>query len=132
MLSTSIVGGYAMAWHGLPRYTGDIGLLVNPVAGNAARVVASLEACGLGSLGLSEKDFTHPDRIVQLGMAPWRIDLITCIDGLTWDQAISGAEMTTWDPPSPVIGRRALIANTWASDRAQDRADVARLTAGES
>jgi len=80
---------------------------------------------------LTEEDLTHPDRAVQLGVAPWRINILTRIDGLIWDEANVAAEMTTWTPPSAVIGRRARITNKRASGSDEDHADIARLDAGE-
>jgi hypothetical protein len=126
-----IVGGYAMAWHGSPRYTGDIDLFVRPTTENAQRVLSALDDFGFGSLDLAINDFNTEDRVVQLGMAPWRIDLLTSIDGLTWDEAIDDAETTNWDPPSPIIARAALIANKQATGRDQDRVDVKRLLGEE-
>lgn len=77
-----IVGGYALAFHGAPRFTGDLDLFVNPTMDNAARVVAALHAFGFGSLGLTSNDFDRPDHVVQLGVSPVRIDLVTSITGL--------------------------------------------------
>ncbi len=90
--------------------------------------MAALTSFGFGSLGLKEADFVTPDVVVQLGHPPLRIDLLTSIDGVNFDDAwprrvilsIGGIDV-------PFIGRDDLIANKRAADRPQDRADVARL-----
>ena len=66
----AIVGGYALAFHGSPRNTGDIDILVRPDRENAARVLRALADFGFGSLDLKVEDFSHPDRVLQLGYAP--------------------------------------------------------------
>jgi hypothetical protein len=81
-----IVGGYALAFHGAPRYTGDIDIFVNPDAKNAACIMLALEEFGFGSVGLSTTDFTKSGQIIQLGVPPVRIDIITSIAGVSWDE----------------------------------------------
>ena len=68
-----IVGGYALAFHGAPRYTGDLDVWVKPDAENARRVLAALADFGLGSLDLEEADFCLADRVVQIGVPPVRV-----------------------------------------------------------
>ncbi|HCM28173.1 MAG: hypothetical protein A2Z99_10440 [Treponema sp. GWB1_62_6] len=65
-----IIGAFALAWHGHPRYTGDMDIYIDPAPANASRVLAALADFGFGSLGLSLADFETPDRVVQLGVAP--------------------------------------------------------------
>jgi hypothetical protein len=72
-----IVGGYALAFHGAPRYTGDMDVFVWPDAENARRILAALDKFGFGSIGLSAEDFENPNNVVQLGVPPVRIDSIT-------------------------------------------------------
>lgn len=125
-----IVGGYALAAHGLPRYTGDLDAWVWVDAENARRVVAALHSFGFGSLGLNEADFQSPDMVVQLGYPPLRIDVLTAIDGVSFDEAWPRRLVLSIDGCDvPFIGRDDLIANKRAADRPQDRADVARLLA---
>ncbi len=89
-----VVGGYALAAHGLPRATGDLDAWVWVGGDNAERVLAALTAVGFGSLGLEIADFDHRDSIAQLGYPPYRIDILTSIDGVEFDDA--------WSPsPSP-------------------------------
>ena len=82
-----IVGGYALAYHGVPRYTGDIDVFVKPERKNAKRIINALAEFGFGSLELSVEDFQKKDSVVQLGLPPVRIDIITSISGVTWEQA---------------------------------------------
>jgi hypothetical protein len=74
-----IVGAYAVAWHGYPRFTADIDILVRPVPGNADAVLAALRAFGFGSLDITREDLSQGDQVIQLGAKPNRIDLITSI-----------------------------------------------------
>ena len=77
-----IVGGYALAAYGHPRYTGDLDFWIGCDPANAQRVLAALEQFGFGSLGISLADLTTPERVVQLGYPPRRIDLLTSIEGV--------------------------------------------------
>jgi hypothetical protein len=70
-----IVGGYALAFHGAPRYTGDLDIFVRPDSENAQRILAALDEFGFGSVGLSAADFESLDKVVQLGIPPVRIDI---------------------------------------------------------
>jgi len=72
-VSYLIVGGYALAFHGAPRFTGDLDIFIKPDHENASRIVAALDAFGFASLGLTESDFEQPDQVIQLGVAPVRI-----------------------------------------------------------
>src|SRR5438045_1838126 len=81
-----IVGGYALAFHGAPRYTGDIDILVRRSPENAARLETSLATFGFGSVGISAKDFLEEGQIVQLGYPPHRIDILTSISGVSFDE----------------------------------------------
>jgi hypothetical protein len=86
-----VVGGIALAHHGVVRYTGDIDALVRAVPANAERTLAAPRRFGFGSLSLTAADLSTPDRVVQLGFPPGRIDVLTSIDGLTWDEVDAGA-----------------------------------------
>ena len=123
-----VVGGYALAFHGAPRFTGYIDILVRPTEQNARRVISALAAFGFGGLQLDEHDFTAVDRVVQLGMPPMRIDLLTSIDGVDFHTAADGAVRADLGGVTvPFIGRDALVANKRASGRAQDKADLEAL-----
>lgn len=124
-----VVGGYALAAHGLPRATGDLDAWVWIGGDNPERVLAALTAFGFGALGLEVADFDHPDSIVQLGYPPYRIDILTSIDGVEFDGAWSRRlSVDAGGVPLVVIGRDDLLRNKIAADRPQDRADVERLT----
>jgi hypothetical protein len=128
-----IVGGYAVAAHGLPRYTGDLDARVWVGAENASRVVRSLEAFGFSNLGLSDEDFNQPDRVVQLGYPPYRIDILTSIEGVEFDGAWERRVVLDLDGIEvPFIGRDDLLTNKRVAGRPQDIADLERLTGQES
>jgi hypothetical protein len=120
-----VVGAHAVAYHAKPRYTKDFDLFVEPDASNGARIVAALEECGFAGLGSLATDFASPGRILQLGVPPNRIDLMTSIDGVTFEEVwVSRAEGSYGSQVVPFIGRAALIKNKSASRRPQDLADL--------
>ena len=123
-----VVGGYALAFHGAPRFTGDLDLLVKPDPDNARRILAALEEFGFASVGLTAPDFTVQDRVVQLGVPPVRIDLITSLAGVSWDEALMGRVAGRYgDTPVYYIGREQFIANKRATGRKRDLADLDAL-----
>ncbi|MFT7620819.1 MAG: hypothetical protein ACI97A_004477 [Planctomycetota bacterium] len=123
-----VVGGYALAFHGAPRFTGDIDLLVRPEIDNAKRIVLALEEFGFGSIGLNETDFTKPDHVIQLGKPPVRIDILTSISGLTWEQASKNRVAGNYGGAAvSFIGRVEFIANKRATGRMKDLADIEAL-----
>lgn len=123
-----LVGGYALAAHGLPRATGDFDAWVWVDRSNASRIVAALHAFGFGSLGIGEDDFTRPSTVVQLGYPPHRIDILTSIDGVEFDDAWARRVPVDADGIQiDVIGRDDLVTNKLAAGRPQDLADVERL-----
>ena len=123
-----VVGGYALAFHGAPRFTGDIDLLVRPVRENAERILAALNEFGFGSLDLSEDDFTMPGKVIQLGVPPIRIDIITSISGVSWEKADIGKVPGQYGQTSVCfISREDFIANKRATGRKKDAADIEAL-----
>ena len=121
----AIVGGYALAFHGAPRNTGDIDILVRPDRDNADRVLSALDDFGFGSLDLSAKDFSRPNRVVQLGYPPVRVDLMTTISGVTWEQVANGRIAGVYgDTPVHFIGRSEFVANKRATGRRKDGTDL--------
>jgi hypothetical protein len=82
-----IVGGYAVAAHGHPRFTRDLDIWVNPTMKNARKIISALDKFGFHSLGLKPTDFTEPDTAIQLGYPPARVIFVTELDGLTFDGA---------------------------------------------
>jgi len=123
-----VVGAHALAHHGAPRFTGDLDILVNPDATNAQRVLAALVEFGFGDAGLSPDDFTKPDVVVQLGIAPVRVDVLTSLTAVTWDDAISGCCVGSYGGVAVhYLGREQLICNKQALGRAKDLADIEAL-----
>lgn len=123
-----IVGGYALAFHGAPRFTGDLDILVKPEAANAQRILTALESFGFASVGFIPSDFEHPDQVIQLGVPPVRIDLITSITGISWDEAWAGRTAGSYGDISVYyIGRAQFIANKRATGRMKDIADLEML-----
>jgi hypothetical protein len=123
-----VVGGYALAHHGAPRFTGDLDLYVHPTRENGERVFSALSDFGFGEIGLRVDDFQSPGQVIQLGHPPIRIDIITSVDGVAWEEVWKGREdVTLQGEKVSFIGRRELIANKKASGRAQDIADIEAL-----
>jgi hypothetical protein len=123
-----IVGGYAFAFHAKPRYTKDIDVFVEPTAANAANLLAALNDFGFGGLGLTLDDFSSPRQTIQLGMPPNRIDLLTAIDGVTFDEAWAGRVAGRYGAQTVhYLSRADLIRNKRASGRPQDLVDLEAL-----
>lgn len=123
-----IVGGYALAFHGAPRYTGDIDILVRPDPDNAQGVMKALDAFGFGSVGLTTEDFQYPGKVVQLGVPPVRIDIVTSVTNVTWEAAASNrVEGKYGDVVVHYIGLSDFISNKRAIGRKKDLADLEAL-----
>jgi hypothetical protein len=120
-----------MPAHGVPRYTEDIDLLVNPTRANAARFVAAIHAFGFASLGLTQEDFTTAGRVVQLGLPPARIDILTEIEGVSRDQIKQGKITGDYGGvPVHIIGRREFITNKKTTGPLKDKGDLGALGEG--
>lgn len=123
-----LVGGYALAFHGAPRFTEDIDFMVLVSPGNADKLFAVLTEFGFGGAGITRDDFLESDQVIQLGRAPHRIDILTGISGVTWQEAWASRTQVDLDGLEiQVIGKAELIRNKQASGRPQDVADLARL-----
>ena len=123
-----IVGGYALAFHGAPRYTGDIDIFVRPDQDNAQRIMKALDAFGFGSVGLKTEDFQYPDKVVQLGVPPVRIYIVTSVTNVSWETAASNrVECKYGDVVVHYIGRNEFISNKRAIGRKKDLADLEAL-----
>lgn len=130
-----VIGGHAVAYHGHPRATKDLDVLVRPVAENAARVYRALAAFGapLETFDVGEEDFTTYDGILQIGLPPRRIDILNQAAGISFDGAIADGESFELEGRRiPVIGIDALLRNKAAAGRDQDLADIANLKRGRS
>jgi len=123
-----VAGGHAVAFHGYPRYTGDIDIVVRPTDANAAHVLEAVRQFGFQDLELSLSDLTQPGRVVQLGYPPNRIDLLTSLSGVSWEEAEASAENALLGGvPVRFLGKAVLIRNKRATGRAQDLADLEQL-----
>ena len=125
-----VVGAQSLAFHGRPRHTGDLDILIRPTPENARLLLALLNEFGFEQSGFKETDFLQPDQISQLGGVPSRIDLLTTISGVSTNEAFASKISATLDGiPVFVLGRDALIRNKRAVGRPQDLADIAALEA---
>jgi hypothetical protein len=125
-----IVGAWALSLHGVPRATGDMDLFVRSDKANAVKVIAALTRFGapLSAQSVTADDFTRPGVVYQCGLPPRRIDILTEISGLSFDEVWgSRASVTFEGRPVAFIGRQAFIANKEAAGRPKDLADAARL-----
>jgi hypothetical protein len=123
-----IAGGHAVAFHGHPRATGDIDVFVEISQDNASKIARVLADFGFGGLGLSAQDFLAPKSIVQLGYPPHRIDILTSLSGVTFEEAKKRSVNAIVDGVSLVfIGRDDLLVNKAATGRPKDLADLQAL-----
>jgi hypothetical protein len=123
-----IVGGFAVAVHGTPRYTKDLDIWVECSSDNANRLVRVLEDFGFASLGVTAADFETPDLVVQLGYEPNRIDILTGLTGARFEDAYpQRVTATVGELHVPIIDRVSLIANKRALGRPQDLVDAEDL-----
>jgi Nucleotidyltransferase of unknown function (DUF6036) len=123
-----IVGGYAFSFHAEPRFTKDIDFFLEHSEENAERLIKALAAFGFKDIGLSKKDFIKPGEVVQLGLPPVRIDLMTSLTGLNfaaaWKNRVTGRY---GDVPAYFISKNDLIRNKRALGRKQDLSDIEKL-----
>lgn len=123
-----VVGGYAVALHGYPRYTKDIDIWIEMTSDNARRIIQALHQFGFGSLGLKEQDFLEADTIIQLGYPPRRIDLITTLAGVDFETCFAARLVVKLDDALVnFIDLDNLRMNKRATGRAQDLADIENL-----
>lgn len=120
-----VVGGYALAFHGKPRYTGDLDIWINITSENALLMVQVVKEFGMQSLGLEEVDFLRPGYITQIGYPPLRIDILNHIDGLEFKEAKKEVQIIDADGLSVrYIGLHDFVKNKLASGRPQDLSDI--------
>lgn len=123
-----VVGGYAVGFHGHPRYTKDIDLWVLMKSNNASNIIKSVKEFGFESLGLEEEDFLNSDNIIQLGFPPNRIVLLTEIAGVEFESCYSNKLTIEFEGVTiPFISLNDLIKNKQTSGRLQDLADAEKL-----
>ncbi len=123
-----IVGGYALALRGAPRLTGDLDIFVRPTTDNTRRILAASNDFRFGSLNLTAGDFSTQDRVVQLGVAPVRVDRMMSLSGVSWENCFEGRQPGAYgEVPVTFIGREQFIANKRAIGRLQELADLEAL-----
>jgi hypothetical protein len=127
-----IVGAYALAYHGAPRFTGDLDVLVRPTVDNAARLLSALKAFGFPALELTPEAVADRRHMIEMGVPPVQIHVMSTISGVEWpeiwDQHVDGpfGKRTV-----PYIGRDTLIRNKRTAGRPKDLADIDALENGE-
>jgi len=124
-----VIGGYAVSFHGHPRYTKDIDVWIDMNDSNADRIMKSLEEFGFGDVGIEKNDLLTEDTILQLGFPPCRIDIITSLLGVSFAECFENRVTATIGSTNVLfISREALIVNKQATARPQDLADVDHLS----
>ena len=123
-----IVGAYALAFHGRPRFTDDIDILIRCSSDNALRVAEAINSFGFGGLGLSRGDFEEPYQVIQLGHPPNRIDILTSISGVDPERIWNHRVPASLDGvPVWFLDLESMIENKRSTGRDQDKADLKRL-----
>jgi hypothetical protein len=123
-----VIGGYAVAFHGHPRYTKDLDVWIEMTTKNASKVIEALKQFGFGSLGLTTADFVVPDQIIQLGYPPNRIDILTTAPGVDFETCYKRRITSEIDGVSiEFIDIESLKQNKKAAGRYQDLADIENL-----
>lgn len=119
------IGGYAVGVHHIPRFTRDIDFFVQPSAANAKRIRNALVESGAPMTDISVEDFTRPTRMIQIGVAPHRIDFVMSIAGVSFEQAWHGRVTVRYAGMNvPVLSRKHLVMNKRATGRPQDKLDA--------
>jgi hypothetical protein len=123
-----VVGGYAVGFHGHPRYTKDLDIWIEVGEENAANLVAALDEFGFASAGFTNDDFLNPGEFVQLGYPPNRIDLITTCEGVEFSDCYARRRQIEIDNLSvDFIDIEDLLKNKRTVARPQDLADISNL-----
>lgn len=127
-----VVGAHAVAAAGRPRATQDLDLWVEPTSENASRIGRALGEFGFPGIAEASEGFAQPDRMARLGNPPLRIDLMTSIDGVEFDEAWEGRVVASWGGVEVgFLSREHLLRNKRATGRAKDRLDVELLLEGD-
>lgn len=123
-----IVGGYAVAIYGFPRYTGDIDFFIAIEPENARRLIRVFEEFGFGDLGLTMEDFLQEDFVIEVGREPRKIQILTGIDGVTFSECYESRQEIDYEGLRlKLIGKSDLIRNKRASGRPKDIIDLQEL-----
>lgn len=123
-----VIGGYAVGLHGFPRYTGDIDFFVAVSDENSNSLLRVFDRFGFGNIGIEKEDFLKEDHVVEIGREPRKIQVLTGIDGVTFEECRKGmVETEISGRMVKFIGKEDLIRNKAASGRAKDLIDVGEL-----
>jgi len=123
-----VVGAYALALHGAPRYTGDMDILVRPTPDNAERLLCAIRHFGFPAPELTVGTIVATTCLIQMGVPPVQLHIMSHIDGVTWDDVWSDHEIGVLSSQAiPFLGRRSFLANKRAAGRPKDLADIAAL-----
>jgi hypothetical protein len=126
-----VVGAYALAFHGAPRFTGDLDILIRPAHDNAARLLAALAAFGFPVTDLNPAAITERRRMLQMGVPPVQIHVMSAISGVEWDEAWSDrVEGSLGSHRVQFLGRETFLRNKRAAGRPKDLADIDALEPG--
>ena len=127
-----VVGAYALAFHGAPRFTGDLDILVRPSLENARRVLEALDAFGFPVPDLSPEAIADRRRMLQMGVPPVQIHLMSAISGVEWDEVWSDrVEGVLGRNNVCFLGRETFLRNKRAAGRLKDLADIDALEPGD-
>ncbi len=127
-VSYLVIGGYAVNFHGYPRYTKDIDLWIWMTQENLKNLIKAIDRFGMGSLSLAPGDFQSPETIVQLGYEPYRIDLLMDVDGLNFEDCyIRKIEADLEGVKVNFLNVNDLIIAKETAGRLQDLADAEQL-----
>ena len=123
-----VVGGYAVTIHGFPRTTGDIDFWIKPYGDNSQRIVKTLIDFGFGSLDINQEDFLRADSVVQLGFPPNRIDILTGVSGLEFDECYEARKEIVYEGEKiNFISLHHLKINKKQTGRDKDNLDLKNL-----
>lgn len=128
-----IVGAHALAFHGAPRFTGDLDILVRPTLDNGQRLIDAIEDFGFPVTGLTPAGVINPNKVIEMGVPPVQLHVMSSVDGVTWDEVWKGREAGPLGPHAVYfIGRNEFLRNKRAAGRPKDLADVAALADDDS
>jgi hypothetical protein len=127
-----VVGAYALAYHGAPRFTGDLDILVRPTLENATRVLDALHAFGFPVRNLTPASVADRRALLEMGVPPIQIHVMSTISGVEWDDAWNDrVDAQFGSHTAPLLGRRTFIQNKRAAGRPKDLADIDALESGD-
>lgn len=127
-----VVGAYAVAFHGAPRSTGDLDILIRPENEHAVRLLAAVQRFGFPTSDVSPEYLLEHGKILELGRIPVQVHIMTSITGVSWEDAwVSRKQGVYGDVPVFFIGLAALLTNKAAAGRSKDLADVKALRSKE-